>query len=201
MENRIFFFRHTHTVVWCSSKSPGSECSTQQEQNKASQRSVSNVQQFSYQWKIISRRNCSLQWSQRLAPMHSNCVLSWSIGFALDKGSCTVRQKFLRTWNFTIFVVGLVLPKYHSWNNLCYTEHVCRPCNSVAMCSIRENLIHKLRCNGLIREYFWLWKFLSYSILHPTQKLLSLVNEYAHFKNAYFIENLLWPWHSESVPE
>ena len=29
----------------------------------------------------------------------------------------------------------------------------------------------------------------SYSILHPTQEVLSLVNEYAHFKNAYLISN------------
>lgn len=29
----------------------------------------------------------------------------------------------------------------------------------------------------------------SYSILYPTQEVLSLVNEYAHFKNAYFISN------------
>ena len=47
LENRKPSFCHTCAVVSCSSKSPGSECSTQREQNKASQRSVSNEQQFS----------------------------------------------------------------------------------------------------------------------------------------------------------
>ena len=49
LKNKKPSFCHTRAVVLCSSKSPGSECSTQQEQNKASQRSVSNKQQFSYQ--------------------------------------------------------------------------------------------------------------------------------------------------------